>query len=165
MAQAGLANGLASQNAGNKNFGYTSGNNNTAVLGSNEAYFLLSSIAASGTLTLALNSLTDVCNQAAVNFVRLKAWRFHLLAATDSAPDGTSGTACSGVTIGGGSNPFAFGQASATAFTLNNGSRWGVCDGSANGYAVGGSAYNINITNLDATNAAKLLVLLVGGTT
>ena len=137
------------------------------MLGSDQAYFLLNTIVASGTLLITLTSFTNLGNVASSLLARIKSWRFHLLALSDLAPDGvTLGTACSGITIGGGTDPFLFGCAVAPTFTLNNGSKIEVCDGSAAGYPVTiTTADRINITNLDAVNAARVVISFCGGST
>src|SRR4051794_11020707 len=70
---------------------------NASAGGGDTMVSFIQSVAASGTATIDLSSVTDVINQAAQAFVRLKYIEFRLLSATD---DTTNGTAATSVTIG-----------------------------------------------------------------
>lgn len=165
---AGLANGLANQNQATKSHNLTHSIANSAALGVDEAYFLLLTVAASGTATIDLSALVDVAG-ATVTLVggRLKGWRFHLLGLAETAPDTTPGTACSGVTVGpAAANGFQFNLDDATAtLKIHNASVEHHGDGTAAGYTVDATHKLITITNLDVANAAVLLATIAGCTT
>lgn len=138
---------------------------NNAVNGGDEAYFLESTIAPSGTLTINLQSFTDLCNQASVSLARLKFAFFALIGTNQTMPDGSVGNACSSITIGNaGSNPHPLNMNSGTdTFTVTNAGSQAILDGSAAGMAVNGGASNIKILNNDSVNSAKVFVCFVGG--
>ena len=95
----------------------------TGALQGQEIYATLLSIAASGNTTIDLQVLQDVCGQT-LSFSTVKGFFVWLLSTSDSAPDGTAGTACSAVTLGAAaSNPFLGPLGGTTpTITLPNGS-------------------------------------------
>jgi len=134
--------------------------------GANSVVNTIVTIAASGTATLNLQSLTDVINGASV-WVRLKTFVFWLLGTTD---DSVNGTTCSSVSIGNaGSNgcPLDMG-AIANTRTLTTNSGYGdwtaYGTNSAAGITVSASVKNVLITNNDSVNAAAVLFLGFGAT-
>jgi hypothetical protein len=127
----------------------------------NEIASKIFAIAASGTTTISLQSLTDVLGQT-VNLVRVKGLLFQLLSTAD---DSVNGTACSGVTLNATppSHPFlGFLGGTNPTITLGNGEALAWLSPSANGTGVSGSAYQIEVTNLDSTNAAAFQVTILG---
>ena len=136
---------------------------NTTALGADEIISSITTIAASGNTTIALNGLTDMLLQSGVSLARVKGYRIHLLSTSD---DATNGTNCSSITVGNAAaTPFPFIlNTSTTTFTLNNGeyTEWATPSGAG---IVVGSAINIKIVNNDASNAAAVIVTLIGGTT
>jgi hypothetical protein len=138
---------------------------NTTSGGADELYAELLTIAPSGTATINLANFTDVINQTAVAFARVKKWRFQLLSVAD---DAVNGTACSSVSVGGaGSDPFLFNLLGTTPkVQIFNGGIWEYADESATGFVVtSGTNNNILITNNDASHAAAFVGIIVGGTT
>ena len=141
---------------------------NTSVGGADVKLFQLLTITASSSSTINLQSFTDIANASTTNLMyRVKYVRIWLLSTSQTAPDGTAGTACTGIAVGNaGSNPFSFGLSSTTTtFTINNGSQYEYRDGSATGIAVSSAAKNILVTNSDSANSAIVLVEVTGGTT
>ncbi len=147
---------------------------NAVAGGSDEMYSLLSTIALSSTLTINLQSFTDLLGQTTISLARLKFIRFKLFGSAELAPDGTAGTACSGVQIGKAvSAPNLLFMATdmpdnITPSFLVSGGAYGdditYANGGVLGIAVTSGAKNILITNLDGALAAKLLIEFVGGT-
>ncbi len=166
LAQAGLSSGITSSNTASKTTQYTKGNANNAALGADEAYFLLTTVSASSNETINLQNFSDVCGENAL-LARLKCVRIHLLGASETAPDGTAGTACSSVTVGNaGTHPNELFMGGTTqTFTVNNASCLTYQDGSAAGIAVSSTACNVLITNNDSANSAVLLITVIGGST
>lgn len=139
--------------------------------GANEVYSALLSITNGAPQTLDLTALTDVLGNT-LNFARIRAWFVWLLAATDTAPDGTTaGNACSGVTIGNAaSNQWAgtgypvSDQATGTQ-TIGNGEFRGGGTPVAAGWLVDGTHKQLKCACNDAGNVAKLVLVLVGSDT
>lgn len=153
-------NGL--QNSINIKTAYTVGGNLAGAI--NEVVAEILSIAASGSATINLQSLTDVLNLGTVVLVRLKEYLFVLLNATQ---DSINGTACTQVTIGNAGtnpNPLDFGAATNTKL-LTNGDQCSYATASAGGITVSGTALNVLVTNNDASHAAALLACFGGATT
>lgn len=129
--------------------------------GINEEAVSILTIAASGSATLNLQSLTDVLGTAAVALTKLKKYLFWLLTAAD---DTVNGTACSSVTIqGGATNPHTLnlGGTTPTATLYGSsttvGDKMGWATNSANGITVSPTACNVKVANNDGTNAAAVL--------
>lgn len=155
--------------ATNYNFGTQAANN--AVGGADEVVSFLQVIAAGGSATVNLLSITNIMQQAGVALARVKAYKIRLLANSGKgAVDAVNGTACSSITVGNaGSNPntLEFGTGNPTfTFTVNKGGVHQHFDPTAAGFTlVTPSAKNILITNNDGANAAAVQVTLVGATT
>jgi hypothetical protein len=168
LASSGVVGQAAGVNVPGQ-FQLSAGIGNTSPNGANELYSAVIQIAASGTATINVQSFTDVLGQtgAASAMARLKTMKMWLLGTGQTSPDGSvSGTACSGITVGNaGSNPHPmFLTVAATTFTLNNASSISWDDGSANGVPASATVKNILITNLDASNAANVVLTIGGGT-
>lgn len=153
-------------------FGSTTAN--AASMGADLVHFKLYTIAASGSTTIDLTSVTDLAGSTAT-FARLKAWRIHLLKATETAPDGTAGTACSSILVGNAASNAhllglsvvlngASGGSPLPAKTINNGGCWSDSDDSAAGLVVDSSHKNVKILNNDSGVSAQVLVCFIGGT-
>lgn len=164
---AGQASGNTNTNAPNKSTTYQASTANNLVGGADEMYSLLLSIPASSSTTIDLTNFQDILSQAAVSLARLKFGQIRLLGATESAPDGTAGTACSGITVGNAAtNPFSFNLVTPTeTFTVDNAGRWEYAGGGASGFTVDGTHKSVKIANNDGANAAKVYLTFVGGTT
>jgi hypothetical protein len=137
----------------------------SAAYGIDALYAKVSTIAASGTLTIDLNSFTDVASQLTVAMVRLKAVFIMLLS---SEEDSTISYTPAGIAVGAaGSNPhpLCFTDAASDKVTLYGGEPFSWWTPTAAGRTVSGTIKNVLITNNDATNAAKVAVLLAGGLT
>jgi hypothetical protein len=147
------------QGSPKKNIAFKTGTTSAGQV--NEIGSKIFSISATGTTTISLQALTDVLGQT-VNLVRIKGLLLQLLSTTD---DATNGTACSGVTINATppSHPFlGFLGGTNPTITLGNGEALAWLTPSANGTAVSGTAYQIEVTNNDATNAAAFQVTILG---
>jgi hypothetical protein len=138
-------------------------NANNAALGANELISQIFTIAASGNLSLDLTNLTDILFQASISLARVKGILIRLLSATD---DATNGNGCSGVTIGNAtSNGFPMFLANTTSeMVLGNGEFVCWATPGASGLAVSGTSKNLYLVNNDASNAAKVQITLLGGT-
>src|SRR6476620_2860083 len=139
--------------------------------GANEVYSALLTLAGAASTTLDLTALTDVLGFT-LNFARVKGWFIWLLAATDTAPDGTtSGTACSGITVGNAaSNQWAgtgypVSDQSTGKQTLGNGEFRGGGTPVAAGWLVDGTHKSLKILNNDAVVSAKIVLVLIGADT
>jgi hypothetical protein len=127
----------------------------------NELSSKIYAISASGTTTISLQALLDVLGQT-VNLVRIKGLLLQLLSTTD---DTTNGTACSGVTINATppSHPFlGFLGGTNPTITLASGEALAWISPGANGTAVAGTNYQIEVTNNDAVNAAAFQITVLG---
>jgi hypothetical protein len=162
---AGLSSGPGSSNNLNKTSTFKTGTTNTTSLGADEAHQMLYSIPASGTVQIDLTALVNLAG-VTVSFARVKAYRFHLLKATETTADGVQGTACSMVTIGNAAtngNQLDMGAQTHT-MSVQNGSCKSHAGESASGICtVDATHKEILLTNNDTTNIAKLLVTLIGG--
>ncbi len=131
--------------------------------GADSLVSFIQSIAASGTATIDLRALTDILNQGAQVWARLKGLLIRLLSVAD---DATNGTAATQVVIGNAAmnaNTLFLGAAAHT-IVLKNGCfvAWG--DPGAAGNTVSAAAKDVLITNSDAGVAAKVQFSAVGGT-
>lgn len=148
------APGNVSDNSG---FTYTgpSLTNGTGAGQADRRYIAQHTIAASGTLTLNLSSLLDSFGNA-VAFLKVKEVYIEL----------TTGTAASGISIGGGSNPWVgwISSGTATLGPVGNGCVFYLgCRRDAAGWAVVPSTGDsLRLSNLDAGLAAVVNVLIVG---
>lgn len=159
-------------NAGTINKSYTLGtaNANNAAGGADEFISFLiggGSIAASGSATVDLTSLTNIVGTAAVSLARVKGYMIRLLSASD---DATYGTACSSITVGNNAsnaNTLEFGTGNPTfTFNVNNGGCHVHFDTTAAGMVIVDSTHKIiKIVNNDGSNAAGVQITLFGGTT
>jgi hypothetical protein len=137
---------------------------NTAANGADQCLSAIFPITASGTTTIDLTSFTDCVGRTAQSFARVK---FLFFRNVSLAQDPTYGGSASQVTIGAaGSNPFVMNLGGTTPtkiVKLGEFDAWGT--NGATGYTVSGTNKNILITNNDATNAASVEVVVIGGTT
>lgn len=138
---------------------------NASPGGADEQYFGVLTIAASGNATINLGSFTNIAGQVSSAMARAKEWRFWLLGLLQSAPDGTVGTACSGITVGGGSNPFEFNLSGTNTMTIENAGDMVYRGGAAGFTIVSGTNSNVKIVNNDSGNSAVVLVEITGGST
>jgi hypothetical protein len=171
LTQAGLPNPAGNAVNEQANYAYKSSILNSAAFGTDQLYYLLNSIAASGNLTIDLSNYADISGRTGASLIggRLKWWRFRVLATAETAPDGTAGTACSSVTFGNaagtGTNGWFGPLTNATAtYAINGGSTWQHGDGTAAGYVVDATHKLLYFVNNDAANVAKLLVAFGGCT-
>ena len=163
IAQSGFANPISNNNSTGKQTNLNQALANNVPGGGDSLYAALLSISPSSSTTITLNNYTDAAGETAQNFQRVKFWHFHLVSQAD---DAVNGTACSSITVGGGSNPFAFantGTGGAPIFQLNNGNCMEYADSSSFGFTVATASANIKITNLDASNTAAVLAVIAGG--
>ncbi len=146
-----------------KKLTYTLG---SGALAFQNAYCALVSLAGAANTTLDLSgSLVDFVNSASMALTGVKALVVALLGAADTAPDGiTLGTTCTSVTIGNASAPCLFGfDAGTDTWTIFNGDFFAATKSTAAGWAVAnGSTDGLKILNNDATNTAKVLVIIDG---
>lgn len=140
---------------------------NNAVGGADEVVSFIQAIAAGGTATINLQSITNILQQSGVALARLKGYKIRLLAASGKgAIDSVNGTACSSITVGGGANANTLEMNAAGTLTINSGGSHPHFDPSAAGFSViTSSNRNILITNNDGSNAAAVQVTLIGATT
>jgi hypothetical protein len=142
---------------------------NNAAFGTDLCYMAVLTITASSNTTLDLTALTGIANDS-VNFAKLKGYRFHLLGATETAPDAsTAGTACSSITVGNAAanaHPLNMGGTTPT-FDVGNAGIQQTGDGRAAGFSqvVDGTHKNIKILNNDGVNSAKVVVTIWGTST
>jgi hypothetical protein len=172
LAQAG---GSGINNPGNITqqlaFTLSNGIANNLSGGSDELYVLKTTIAPSSAETINLRSFTDACNQATVSLARIKLMAVFLLGLNQTLPDGSVGTICTSITVGGaGSNPnnLNMGGTAPTFNVTNTGNLGGmqiITDGSPNGITVSSGAENVLITNNDSVNNAQVFIVFAGGTT
>jgi hypothetical protein len=169
IAATGLNAAPGSQPVESKTQAFSTSIANASAFGADLCYMALLSIAASGNTTLDLTSLTGIANDS-VTFAKLKGYRFHLLGATETAPDGsTPGTACSSITVGNAAanaHPLNMGGTTPT-FDVGNAGIVQVGDGRGTGFSqvVDGTHKNIKILNNDGVNAAKVVVTIWGTST
>lgn len=135
--------------------------------GANQAFYQLTSIPASGSLTVDLTACTNVVNQAGSSFARVKSIRIRLLNEQQLAADGTTkGTLASHVTVNG---DFASGAGGrgwlTTDSTLEIGNGDAVAYGgpSAAGILVDATHKTIQIANGDAALPAIVEIFVSGG--
>jgi hypothetical protein len=137
----------------------------TAAYGINALYAKVSDIAASGTLTIDLNSFTDVAGQSGVAMARLKAFYILNLASTE---DSTITWTPGGIAVGGaGTNPHGliFSDAASDKVTLMGGEAFEWWTPTGAGRTVSSTVKNVLITNSDSSNLARVAVLLAGSLT
>jgi hypothetical protein len=122
---------------------------------------LIQAITASSSVTIDLITLTDVLGLSVTAMTKLKAWQFVLL---NAVLDTVNGNACSSVVIeGGASNPNTLSLGGTTpTYTLNNGAQWGHGDPGSAGVTVSSGACNVKLANQDSSNAAAMLIGLLG---
>lgn len=132
--------------------------------GANECWQLILTAAASGSVTLNLQSLTDLLNASGVALARVKAFLFCLLGTSE---DSVNGTACSQVTIGNaGTNPNQLDLGGTTMTrTLLNGDVTMYASRQAAGRTVSGTACNVLLQNNDASNSMAVYSSGFGATT
>lgn len=135
---------------------------NNVTNGSDESYVGITTVAASGNATLNLQAFKDLVNQTGVSLARVKAYMIWLLSTAD---DSVNGTLCTGVTINGTGGTNLAVLPGITNTTLGNGEAicWGTP--SATGAAISATTCNIYIANNDASHAAAVLIVAIGGTT
>ena len=139
---------------------------NNAAGGADELYFSIASIAASGTLSLNLQSLTDILG-AALNFARVKAIKLQLLS---TAQDSVNGTNCSSVSLDTATTNSLTSQSKSgwlnnatSGIDLPNGCYLEFACPNANGITVDATHNILHFTNNDAGNAAAMQITVVGG--
>ncbi len=142
---------------------------NAAAGGSDEFATVKFTIVGGGNSTIDLTSVVDVFGST-ISFARIKAAAFFLLSAGQATPDGTVGTACSGVSVGNAGGDGTNGQkldlgAKTSTFTLGNGGNHIVANGNAAGWVVDGTNKLLYFVNNDGAVTAQLYVVLQGGTT
>lgn len=141
-----------------KSITYVKGGN--LANGVNVVYSALLTIAASGSTTVDLTSITEVLGSSKT-FARIKAVVIQLLSVAD---DSANGSACSSVTVGNAAtnaNKLFF-TAGTDSIDLANGDvvAWGT--GAAAGIAVDGTHKNVKILNNDGAVGAKVLLTVLG---
>lgn len=100
-----------------KSLTYSDDTANAALGGADTFANFVQTISAGSSVTVDLQSLTNILGQSGTSFARVKGWLIQLLAVAD---DATYGTACSGCTLGN------TGEAVANAAQLNFGSGSGL---------------------------------------
>lgn len=146
---------------------FSTDNDNDAVGGADELVSFLQTIAAGGSATIDLMSVTNIMQQAGVALARLKGYKIRLLAATGrGAVDSVNGTACSSITVGGGSNANGLEMTAVDdTYVVKSGGSHQVLDPTAAGFAlVTPSTKNLLITNDDGSVAAAVHVTIFGAT-
>lgn len=145
-----------------------------AAGGGDELVSFVQTIAASGSASIDLTSLTDILGATGVSLARVKAIVIRLLSATD---DTTIGTAAASVTIdntvtnalssqsnSGWFSNAAEGAANGSKFAIPNGGVLAFGTPAAAGVLVDPTHKVVKVTNNDAGLAAKVQISLVGGT-
>ncbi len=144
---------------------------NAAAGGANEFISYLISLAAAANTTVNLQAVTDILNTANVNLARIKGYEIRLLSTSD---DATYGTNCTSIRWGGAAatpqqfnltTTDAVNTANTAAFTVYKGGTVQYFDQTAGGFTNDNTARSLFFLNLDATNAAKVELSLIGGTT
>ncbi len=140
---------------------YSLGTNTAANI--NQIYSTVLSIAASGTATIDLRSVTNVLSTSFI-FARSKYYYFGLLS---TAQDSTVNTNCTQITVGNsGANGSPLNMTAiantTSSFAIKNGERQDWATLSALGIAVASNTKDVLITNNDNTNTAKVLVTFYG---
>lgn len=141
------------------NVSLSSESDNTALTGADAGVAAVYDVAAAGTTTIDLSSLTTLDDQTAQALARVKFVAVMLL------PTAKGGTACSGVEIGNAAtNANTLWMGAATHTTLLENGDWLVWGkGPAVGKAVDATHKSILVTCTDAVVAGKVLVVIVGG--
>lgn len=144
-------------------------NSNDVSGGADEVASFLQMIAAGGSATINLRSITNILQQTGVALARLKGYKIRLLAASgNGAIDSVNGTTCSSISVGNAAvaaNPLEMG-AGTTTYTIKNGGSHQHFDPSAAGFVtVTDSSRNVLIANNDGSVAAAVQVTLIGATT
>ena len=150
-------------------YSFGTANANGPVGGADEIVSFLQTIAASGSVTINLQSIMNILQQSGIALVRLKGYKIRLLTSgSNGAVDSVNGTLCSSITVGNAAsngNPLEM-DAVADTYTIKNGGSHQHFDPSAIGFvAVSPSSKNVLITNNDAGVAAAVQVTLIGATT
>lgn len=141
---------------------YSTGNQASQA---NRMYSALFNIAASASTNINLQSFIDAVNQAGTNLASVTTLAVQLLSPTQTGSDGTNtGTNCSQIIVGGGTNNFAnvalpmYG----TNFSVYKGG-FAAFDAPTNtGIAVTNANRNIQITNADSGNIAIGYITILG---
>jgi len=136
---------------------------NAAAGGGDQAMAQVLAIAPSGSATIDLTTFSNVANQAASVFARVKYLMIRLL----STGDDSQGTACVGIQVSpGATNGWTGVFLNATStLVLGNGDVFKWETQKAAGVTVDATHKTITITNVDASLAAKVQVIAVGGST
>jgi hypothetical protein len=115
--------------------------------------------------------VTNILNTANVNLARIKGFHIRLLDTTD---DATYGTNCTSIRVGGAASTQqqliftttdAVNTGNTAAATVYKGGSLQYFDRTAAGLTVSNTARSLLFLNNDATNAAKIQLTLVGGST
>jgi hypothetical protein len=139
---------------------------NAAVGGGDEAAAFLTTISASGDASINLTSLTDILGTSAVSLARVKDLSVNLLS---EAQDATYGTNCTSITLGdSGTDDWVTqshggGLGATSTFDLPNGGNLAASFPTAAGNVVDGTHKYLYVVNNDASNAAKVLTVIAGG--
>lgn len=137
---------------------------NAAAEGADQVISFVQSVAAGGNTTIDLQAVTNILQQSAQSFTRIKQLLFRLLSVAD---DATNGTNASSVSIGnGGANGTSlFMGNSAQTFTIPNGGAVGYLGNQTAGLGVNATTKDLFILNNDGAVIAKVQVSVVGGST
>jgi hypothetical protein len=154
------------------NLGTSSGN--ATAGGADECASFIQSIAASGSASIDLTSLTDFLAATGVSLARVKSITIRLLSAAD---DSAVGTAAGSITIdntvtnalssqsnSGWFSNAAEGAANGSKFTIPNGAYLSFGVANAAGVVVDSTHKLIKVTNNDGSLSAKVQFTLTGGT-
>lgn len=148
---------------------------NAGVGGGDELYSAISSISASGTVSIDLTAITDILSQAGISLARVKFIMLRLLSVAD---DATNGTAASSVTLdntvanalsaqahSGWFDNGSEGAVGGSKFTVPNGAGLIFMLPNAAGVVVDGTHKVIKAVNNDGSLTAKLQLSVMGGST
>jgi hypothetical protein len=143
---------------------------NAAVGGGDELCSSITSIAASGTATIDLTSMTEITGATGISLARLKGILIRLLSVVD---DATNGTACNGITFGNAATNGFTSQAAnrgflgtaASVHDLGNGDAYSYGTARAAGVLVDATHKEIKVVNLDGAVAAKVEISIQGAST
>lgn len=143
--------------------------------GINEIYSKITLITASANTSIDLTTVSDILNQSAINFARVKLIMLRLLSTTD---DSTNGTAASSITVNntvtnslssqsnsGWFSNAAEGAASGSKFTIANGDGLLWWTKRTAGVLVDGTHKVINIVNNDGAVTAAVQLTVLGSDT
>lgn len=134
---------------------------NNALGGADQIISYILPIAASGTATIDLTSLTNILQQTGITLARVKAYEFRLLSLTD---DPENGTACTSITWGNAAtNSQQLNLPASMTSSIFNGGVTPYWDETATGFVVDGTHKSVKFVNNDGAHGAGIQITFIGG--